>query len=294
MSAILEQPPLRRDPPARATQVLDRRSAWIAVALVTVGLAGFYRQFLDLWYIWTGDALRSFGILIPPISLWLALRSWTWRDWQQGGSWWGLPLAAAALFAAALASVSSGVLLFLYFGGAVLLFGGAQAWRKAAFALLLWLFVNPLPHGFEYWVDQPLQTLGARTARAFARLIAVPVSGDALKLMFAPHLGIFIAPGCDGLRGASTMGFLAAIIGHLRRMPRLLWATYVGVAVALAYLLNLLRLCAVIGYYWIALCIPVLGAYGTQIDYLIGGTQFFCAAWFVLGMPRLARRGSAA
>lgn len=289
MSATLEQASINR--PLHIDRALTRRTAWIALSLVVLGLGVFSRQFYDLWDLWTGDALRSFGILIPPTSLWLALRGWSWRDWAQGGSWWGLPLMGAALLAAVIAVVSPGILLFLYFSGAVLLFGGAACWRKAAFPLLLWLFVNPVPHGFEYWVDQPLQALGARTARTFAHLIAVPVDGDALKLMFSPHLGIFIAPGCDGLRGAATMGFLAAVVGHLRRMRRLTWFAYIAGSVALAYLLNLVRLCAVIGYYWVALRVPGLGAYGTQIDYLIGGSLFFCAAMFVFGIPRFVGRG---
>ena len=48
--------------------------------------------------------------------------------------------------------------------------------------------------------------------------MSVPVEPGLLKLMFAPHLGMFIAPGCDGLRGVSTMLCLSLIVGHYYRM----------------------------------------------------------------------------
>jgi exosortase J len=104
--------------------------------------------------------------------------------------------------------------------------------------------------------------------------------------MFAPQLGMFIAPGCDGLRGAAAMGYLALVSGYLYRLPRLRWAGFVAGAVLLAYLFNLLRLCGVVLYYWVALRVPAVGDYGVQVDYVIGGTLFCAAAAFLMGLPR--------
>jgi len=36
--------------------------------------------------------------------------------------------------------------------------------------------------------------------------------------MFAPDFGMFIAPGCDGIRGAITLGYLALVLGYLKRV----------------------------------------------------------------------------
>ena len=293
----------------------------LAILLTALGLWSFASQLEQLWQLWTTDPLRSIGALIPPVSLWLALRAWRsnlWADWRQvqreAGrsetvSRWGLTLMIAAMALAVadgatllilgfdLGGVATGVhllpaglLLCVYASGAVLLFGGTSAWRRAAFALLLLLLVNPVPGAFNSLVDLPLQALGARTARGFAALIGVPVSSGTLTMMFAPNLGIFIAAGCDGLRGAVAMGLLALVIGHLRNLRPASHALFVLVAVVLAYFFNLLRLCAVIGYYWFALRIPVLGHYGTEIDYLIGGILFFCAAGFLFAAPAWGRR----
>jgi len=289
MNAIAGQSAAAPQPQVR-NQAPNLWTAGAAVVLIAAGLLAILPQLRELWAMWLSDALRSFGILVPPASLCLAVREWKREDWIAGGTWWGLVPITVALSAGVFAYVSTGVVLFIYFSGAVLTFGGFGAWRRAWFPLLLLLFVDPVPRAFEYLVDEPLQVAGARTARAFAHLIDVPVNGDALKLMFSPQLGIFIAPGCDGLRGAAALGYMALVMGYLYRMRVWRWAAYVAGAVVLAYLFNLIRLCGVIGYYWFALRIPVLGKYGAEIDYLIGGILFFGAAAFLLGTPRLGRR----
>jgi exosortase J len=297
---------------AMALDSSDRRHRHLLVGglILVTGLLGFVNQFQIMWQMWTSDALRSIGIVIPPLSLWLAWKGYRAQDWQSGGSWWGLPLVTVAMIMAMLVEfagttailtvdfseqsiafiplvlVPCGLLLFCYLSGAVLLIGGTRAWRRLWFPLVLWLLVDPVPHGFQSLVDLPSQALGARVARSFAELISVPVDGEALKLMFSPQLGIFIAPGCNGLRGAVTLGLLGLVVGYLYRMRTGVWVLYTATAVLLAYVFNLIRLCAVIGYYWFALRIPMLGRYGEEIDYVIGGTLFFGIACLVLTLPR--------
>ncbi|MGH8377631.1 MAG: exosortase J, partial [Gammaproteobacteria bacterium] len=178
------------------------------------------------------------------------------------------------------------LLLYVFASGVVLLFAGVQTWRRAWFALALLLFVNPVPHGFDVLVDLPLQYFAAHSARAYAALMGVPVSAGTLKMMFTPRLGMFIAPGCDGLRGAVAMGYLALVIGYLYRLPWRRWGVYVLAAVLLAYLFNLLRLCGVVIYYWFAMRMPAIAHHATLADYLIGGVLFFCAALFLFSVPR--------
>jgi len=294
--------------PSSIRPVVDWPVLMSGCLLALAGLYVFSSRIEDLWLRWNNDALRSIGMLIPPVSLWLALRAWTWKDWHNGGSWWGLPPVLLALLLGTIVSaepitlaffygphfasinlIPDGLLIWLYASGVVLLLGGVQPWRKAGFALALLLFLNPVPHSFSQLVDLPLQTFAARSARGFAALLDVPVSTGLLQMMFAPNLGMFIAPGCDGLRGAVTMGYLALVSGHLYQMSWRRWAVYVFAAVLLAYLFNLIRLCGVVIYYWFALRITAIDGYGTQIDYLIGGVLFAAAALFVLGVPRYWR-----
>ncbi len=290
----------------------DVSGRWLlaaAVLLSAVGLWCFAYQLGSLWQTWTNDGLRSIGVMLPPVSLWLALRAWRGEAWDQRGNWWGLALIVAAMLAARLTSDSYfdfsfyghsahiginflplGLQLWAYASGIVLLFGGTRAWRTAWFALALLLFVNPVPRSFQSLVDLPLQYVAAHTARVFAAMLTVPVGGDQLRLMFSPALGMFIAPGCDGLRGAAAMGYLALIVGHLYHLPRLWHAAYVTSAVAAAYLFNLLRLCALVLFYWLALRIVPLQNYALAADYIIGALLFFLAAGSIFYIPRFGFR----
>lgn len=300
---------------AHSESAVSKPMLLVYVAVVLFGLLGFSEQLRALWITWNTDALRSVGMLVPPLSALLLLRHWRDAGWRmpRDGSWWGLALMTACLTLAVATGLAHygfsalleiapgqmvllsmhppfGLLLFGYFSGAVILLGGVSTWKALWFPLTLWLLANPVPRAFQVLVDLPSQALGARVARSFARLIDVPFEGDALKLMFTPELGIFIAPGCNGMRGAVTMGFIALLIGHFRKLSWPRWTTLVVVAVALAYVLNLVRLCAVIIYYWLALRVPVLGRYGTEIDYVIGGSIFFAAVYFLVTItqPRQA------
>lgn len=290
-------------PPANARQ--RALFALVAAGLVAgLGLGfGFSWQLSYLWTIWTTNPLRSIGIAIPLAGAILAFRAWRFDDWSHGGTWWGLPLVVAALALALLTAseplnvrtsvaflpfnlVPTGVLICAFVSGIVLLFAGAQAWRKAWFPLLLLLFVNPVPGFFDQAVDLPLQYMAAHAARGFAAFMGIPASTGLLKMMFTPHLGMFIAPGCDGLRGAVAMGYLALVIGYLYKLRWVRWGAYVALAVVLAYVFNFVRLCGVVVYYWFAMRIPAITGHATLADYLIGGVLFFCAALFLFSIPR--------
>jgi exosortase J len=296
---------LKADAPrasSHGANTLDRLLVGAALLAFT-GLGLFWWQFLQLWSIWTTDSLRSIGALVIPTSLALALHALRRDDFKAGGSWWGLVPLAAALAGAnlqyygwpflvwghiAFDLLPVGLVLYLYASGVMTLLGGMAARRKAGFALFLLLFVNPVPNFFRSLVDLRLQHLGAQAARSFATLLGVPLSGANLDLMFFHgDLGMFIAPSCNGLQGAVAMCGLALVIGHLREMRIPRHALFVAVAVALAYLFNLIRLCLLVLYYCLAHRFPVLGGYAVGADYVIGATLFVIAAAFLFGTARL-------
>ena len=95
--------------------------------------------------------------------------------------------------------------------------------------------------------------------------------------MFTPEFGMFIAPGCNGIRGAITLGLAAVVVGYLYRFRWYVYAPVVVGAVLLGYLFNFLRLCLLVAYYKIALPYPWLQDHAKIADYLIGGCLFVCA-----------------
>jgi len=288
------------------------RAAWISVAilagLATVGLSA---DLLKLWEVWTDDPLRSIGMLIVPASVVLTLRVWRQTGWELRGSWWGLLLAALGLAMSAfrhmlawsvivgpltLSFLAPKLALYLLGSGIVLLFGGANVWRRAWFPLALLLCAQPVPSFMLLYGDLPLQNISAHIARSFALLIGFPpTSKELLRLMFTPDFGMFIAPGCDGIRGAVTLGYLALITGYLKKVTFRRWIAYVCGGVLLGYLFNLIRLCALVLYYRIAVGHPRLENVAKWADYMIGGTLFLIATLLFLWVVsrKSAERGEA-
>jgi exosortase J len=272
------------------------------VLLASIGIVGVSPQLIILWGIWTTDPLRSIGMLIVPLSLMLVLRVWRQLNWELRGSWWGLILVLLAFiptvcswnltFSWVVGFMTVLVLpfalpLYLYASGVILLYGGIRVWRKAWFPLALLLFAQPVPESVVILLDLPLQSYSAHIARSFALLIGFPPANrELLRLMFTPDFGMFIAPGCDGMRGAVTLGYVALIVGYLKRVSILRWFLYVLCAVLLGHLFNLIRLCALVLYYRIAVGHPSLEHIAKQADYAIGGCLFMAAAilfiWIVL------------
>jgi len=289
----------------------DSRSGALRPLLpwLLLGFAGLLLTAASLlWRTWTSDALRSIGIYFPIVSVVLILRIWRGLDWEACGTWWGLlPLYYAVIMARegghalqavvftqhiAVTLLPLGLTVFAYASGVVLLLGGVRVWRAAFFPLALLLLVNPVPKAFQL-VDLPLQFLCVRVAHSFASAIGVHPDINQLRLMFAPGFGMFIAPGCDGIRGAVTMGYLALILGYLYRFSIRLWIPSVLGAVALGYVFNLIRLCFLVLFYRVALSFPWLQQHGEGADYLIGGLLFLSATALFVGVVRWKKQGQA-
>jgi exosortase J len=278
---------------------------WFLGIIAALGVIGLAPQFIALWQIWTGDPLRSIGMLLAPVAVILTLRVWRLCGWELRGTWLGiLPI----LLAYALVAFSRSLVLslgkgastvnfipqvlpvYLYASGVVLLFGGVRVWRRAWFPLALLLCLQPVPAFLVHDLDLPLQGLAAHAARAFAGFIGFsPSSPELLRLMFTPDFGMFIAPGCDGMRGAVTLGYLALIAGYLKRVSISRWIFYVAGAVLLGHLFNLIRLCVLVLYYRAATGHPAMEAAAKNADYAIGACLFMVASvlflWIVLRKP---------
>jgi exosortase J len=280
------------------------------VILAAAGCLGIERELALLWRCWTTDPLRSIGMLIPPVSIILTLRVWKQNGWQLRGTWWGLAVIGSAFFVSILRAsaelfvTAGGALVslipltlpvYLYGSGVVLLFAGTRVWRKAWFPIGLLLLSQPVPVLTSSMIDIPLQEISARVARAFATLIHFAPTTPQLRLMFSPDFGMFIAPGCDGIRGAVTLGYLALVLGYLKRVSLRRWATYVIGGVLLGYLFNFIRLCVLVVYYRIALGHPALEGVAKQADYAIGSCLFLVAILIFIRLASLkeGERGAA-
>jgi exosortase J len=278
---------------ARRAELSPLQHAALSTTLGVLGLATIWPSILALWNIWTTDALKSIGMAVPLVSLVLILRAWRGLGWQAEGTWWGLALLLMTTVVARVQQQSilllvisphwstvlppPSLLLLAYGSGVVLLLGGMRLFRAALFPILLLCFANPIPHVFSLLVDLPLQRASAHIARAFAMDLGHSLTPDHLRLMFTPDFGMFIAPGCNGIRGSVTMGFIALIAGYVYRFRWYANALVVMGAILLGYVFNLARLCLLVIYYIIALHFTVLQNKAENADYAIGAALFLFA-----------------
>jgi exosortase J len=278
------------------------RTVGLAALVAVLGLSTIWSTMNVLWAMWMGDALKSIGMLIPLVSFVLIMRAWRSLGWEMNGSWWGLVILVVTAIVVhvreqtILVFVLSpqwsmyvppfSLVMFAYGAGVVLLFGGPRLFRAALFPLVLLWFVNPIPHVFNVFVDLPLQRASAHVARAFAIALGQPLSPDQLRLMFTPEFGMFIAPGCNGIRGAVTMGFIALIAGYVYRFRWYAHAAVVAGAVLLGYVFNFARLCILVLYYLVALHFTSLQDKAEMGDYVIGACLFLLGTFLLFAVVR--------
>ncbi len=256
--------------------------------------------------VWRSDDLKSIGFAIPFVCFVLILRAWRSVGWATNGSWWGFAVLACTAVSVFLRDQLMLVLTvhknwlvqlppvpllaILYAAGMVLLFGGTRLLRVAWFPVLFMGAVLPVPQTFSQRVDLPLQHASATVARGFAHLLGERLTSDNLRLMFTPDFGMFIAPGCNGIRGAVTLGLAAVVVAYLYRFRWYIAAPVVAGAVTLGYVFNFVRLCLLVVYYKIALPYPWLQERAKGADYLIGGALFLLAVVLFFAVTDRLRR----
>lgn len=280
--------------------------AVLATVCAVAGVLTVWDGAQALWGIWLSDDLKSMGLVVPLVSYLLILRAWRSIGWVAEGKWWGFAvLAGTAVLmfiryqTLLIVTVNKDWLLqlpplplisVLYALGLVALFGGQRLLRAAWFPVLFMWAVIPVPQTFSRRVDLPLQHASAHIARAFAHALGQQLTADRLRLMFTPEYGMFIAPGCNGIRGAITLGMAAVVVGYLYRFRWQVYAAVVAGAVLLGYLFNFLRLCLLVIYYKISLPYPWLQDQARNADYVIGGCLFVCALAIFFTLANTLRR----
>ncbi len=278
----------------------------LACLCAAVGLFAIYGTVQALLSIWQTDALKSVGLAVPFVCFALILRDWRAIGWETEGTWWGFVLLAGGVFLVFIrdqmlfiVTVNKDWLLqlpplplvaVLYAASLVLLFGGMRLLRAAWFPVLLMWAVIPVPQTFSRRVDVPLQHAGALVARNFAHVIGVHLNAVDLRLMFSPTTGMFIAPGCDGLRGSITMGLTAIVIAYYYRFRWFVFFPVVVAGVLLGYVFNFLRLCSMVIYDRISVSYPRLGPHEELADHIVGACIFVIAlAIFFTAIEKLKR-----
>ena len=242
------------EPAARSSKpgVAGWPGAWASAALGLLGV-GATAAFLHWDAIvaaaatWRGSPTYGYGMLVPPVVLWLAwrqrdvLRQTPPRPWPLG-----LVLVGGAALAATVGQVVSALaieqlaLVALLQAAALTLLGPA-AFRPLAFPLFYLYLAVPVGDG----LIAPLQELTARFAVGALELVGVPVRLDGL-LIRIPSATFHVAEACAGLRfllAALAVGVLLAYLFFRSWWARL---SFIALAVVLPIVGNALRAAGVV------------------------------------------------
>jgi len=220
---------------------------WLKVAITVAFIAALYSFILpDLaleW--WTIDA-SSYGMLIPPIALYLL---WIRREAifaipaQPDGR--GLAIVGAACAVFLLGQLAAEFFLarisfVLLLAGLTWTFWGFPRLRAMAFPFVLLVTMVPLPSLVYNSVAAPLQLLASTTATEIAQALGVSMYRDG-NIIHLATTSLGVAEACSGLNSLSSLVVGSLLLGYLEDASITGRILLTLLSVPLAILVNVVR-----------------------------------------------------
>ncbi|MGC8624932.1 MAG: exosortase/archaeosortase family protein [Phycisphaerae bacterium] len=225
------------------------KSAYLLAAAVLVLLTMLvqHRAWHDIFSIAIDDQDSSHILLVPFLAAWLVfLRRLRWRECHLTGRWLG-PVILLLGAATSNFGVDHGMAVFWHFGSLLMAFGaviavlGVDIVRKFFPALLMLLFLVPVPATVRQAITVPLEHFSALLSQQVLEIIGVSVS-RAGSVLIVNGVKVEIAEACDGMRMAIALMVLVATFAFSTPMNRWARAIFLILSPAVALLCNIIRL----------------------------------------------------
>jgi exosortase len=268
---------------ARATRQprLDRWQ-WIKIASVVALLAALYAQIVpDLASEWWTESESSYGMLIPPIALYIAYsRRHTTLAIPCQSDLRGLWVVALGCLIFLLGSLSAEfflarISLVVLIAGLTWTFWGSARFRTLAFPFVLLATMVPLPAIVYNTLAAPLQLFASVLATDLAQAVGVSVYRDG-NIIHLAQVSLGVAEACSGLHSLSAMVVTSLLLGFVHGSSLAARILLLFISVPLAIAINVLRVTGT----------AVLADY--QVDFALGFYHSF-TGWlvFMLGFGGL-------
>jgi exosortase D (VPLPA-CTERM-specific) len=275
---------------------IDKRFWWLPGALVIAVLLFSYRATIEgLFQQLLANEDYSGGLLIVPISVWLA---WRKRDelsrLDVGPDWRGLGLMALAIAIFVVGELgaelfTTRVSLIVFLIGAVWLLYGWKAVACLRFALLFLFFILPLPGFIHRNMTFPLQLISSAMSVRLMQLFGYSVyrEGNVIDIGFTQ---LQVVEACNGLRFILPMLTIGVLFAFLNWKPWWQRLVLIAACVPIAVLANIVRIAGtgVIAHIW-----GVKAAEGFFHDFSGWVVFMACLAVFVVlnfGLDKIPRR----
>lgn len=236
-----------------------------------------------LWREWLGNQYYSHGMLIPFISIYLAIRRFqldkAFLEGRLWGSTTGLVLLALSLvgFVAAIHNRTYFLAAFAMIGvlaGLVWVIGSSQILYKLRFPISYLALMVPLPFLDRFTL--PLALFTGVCSGSLVRFLGlnIEVIGNAVKL---PNANLVIGAQCSGVNSLITLIALTTLASYLVSGPAWGRILLILAAIPLALMGNILRVASLI---YIARWFGADSAFTFYHDY--SGILFFLVALALL------------
>ena len=221
---------------------------WLFLAGVALVYAPIIWDAAKQWY--TNDSYAH-GFFIFPVSIGLL---WMRRDRikaaERRPEAWGLLLVAAGL----LGAMGSYLLQIKYIGmwslvptlaGGIFALHGRNLWKTAQFSVWFLLFAAPIPNSFLGPLTGQIQGLSCTGAAMIMSTLGFPVIQHA-NVLDVPGASLEVATACSGFHKLISLLAFAAIYGHLFLPTLGKRSLLLLLAVPIALLVNVLRICGLV------------------------------------------------
>lgn len=227
--------------------------AWPAMMCVFLaGVALVYAPIiLDAAKQWIANDNYAHGFFIFPVSIGLL---WMRRDRiraaERRPEAWGLLLVVAGL----LGAMGSYLLQIKYIGmwslvptlaGGIIALHGRNLWKATQFSVWFLLFAAPIPNSFLGPLTGQIQGLSCTGAAMIMSTLGYPVIQHA-NVLDVPGASLEVATACSGFHKLISLLAFAAIYGHLFLNTLGKRSLLVLLAVPIALLVNVLRICGLV------------------------------------------------
>ena len=235
------------DDGARAVLAPSKRIAWLEFGILAVLIGLIYAAVLkDLALDWWNEESLSYGMLIPPLALYVAwMRRHVTLAEAAVPNARGLWLVGAACVLFLLGKVGaeffiSRISFVLLLVGLTWTFWGWARLRSLAFPFLLLATMVPLPVMVYNTLAAPLQLLASDMATNLAQALGVTVYRDG-NIIHLAAISLGVEEACSGLNSLSALMVGGLLLGYLQCTRFRTRALLFGLTIPLSIAVNILR-----------------------------------------------------
>lgn len=251
---------------------------WFETAVIAALIVILYSEIIpDLVSDWWTQPALSYGLLIPPMALYIASlrRNITFAIPAQR-SWSGCWLVAFSCLVFLAGSLSaefflSRISLVILLAGLVWTFWGWARLRTLAFPFLLLATMVPLPQLVYNSLSAPLQLFASSVATDLAQALGVTVFRDG-NIIHLAHVSLGVAEACSGLSSLSAMVVASLLLGFLASASMVGRILLLVSSVPLAIAVNVVRVTgtAVLADYQTDFALGFYHAFSGWLVFLVG------------------------